>query len=223
MSDISSDLQIELEGLEYEIQTAKNRLPDYSARHFNTHREYALMECFRRAVELSEGCILCTKANLIEPQYILTRGLIERLIWVCWITKSNENAQNFIDAAEKEFKRRTRITLNTGHGRVTDTTTHEDKTQELLNSEWVKDIQPRMKIYEIAKDVGLEKLYIQIYGPLSIYAHGYMLESLADVKDENVSVLAAANGTMACINLVVKNWIVSRHQAPMKEIYAILG
>lgn len=222
MSDIDADLKVELDGLEYEIQIAKNSLPGYSSRHFNTQREKALIYCLRRAVELSEGCLLCTKENLLSPIYVLTRGLLESLIWVCWITKSKENAQAFTDATKNELKRLARKNLETGHGRVVDTTTKVDKTQELLNSDWVKDIRPRLRIEGAAKGVGLDKLYTQMYGFLSIFAHGIMFETNADAKDDKVNILAIANVLMECINLVVKNWIVARKQTPTKEIYAIL-
>lgn len=222
MSDLDSDLQIELEGLEYEIRVSKSRLPDYSNRHFNTQRENALIYCLRRAVELSEGCVICAKANLLAPLYVLTRGLLESLIWVCWITKSNENAQTFIEATKNELKRIVRKNLETGHGRVVDTATDKDKTRELLNSDWVKDIHPRLKIEGAAKDVGLSKLYTQMYGFMSIFAHGIMLETNADMKDDMVGILAVANALTECINLVVKNWITDRKQTPVKDIYAIL-
>ncbi len=222
MSDLDSDLQIEIDGLEYEIQVAKDRLSDYSNRHFNTQREDLLIYSFRRAVELSEGCVICAKANLPAPLNILARGLLESLIWVCWITKSNENAQTFVDATRNELKRIARKQLNTGHGRVVDEVTNEDKTKELLNSDWGKDIRPRLKIEDAAKNVGLDKLYTQLYGFMSLTAHGLMLESNTDTREGLIGDLAIANVLMECINLVVKNWITDRKQTPLKDIYAIL-
>jgi hypothetical protein len=222
MSDLVSDLQIELEGLKYEIQVAKSRLPDYSNRHFNTPKENALIYCLRRAVELSEGCFICAKANLLAPLYVQTRSLIESLVWACWITKSDENALTFIKATKNELKRIARKNLNTGHGRVFDMITNEDKTQELLNSDWVKDIQTRSSIEGVAKDVGLGNLYTQVYGFMSIPAHGFMLETDADLKDDMVGILAVANVLIESINLVVKNWITNRKQTPVQDIYDIL-
>ena len=222
MSNLDSDLQNELEGLEYGIQVAKSRLLDYSNRHFNTPRENTLVYCLSRAIELSEGCVTCSKADLLAPLYVLSRGLLESLIWVCLITKSNENAQAFIETTKSELKRMARKNLETGHAKVVDKITKENKTQELLNSDWVKDIRPRLRIEEAAKKVGLERLYSQMYGPLSILAHGIMLETNANVKKDTVGILALANVLMECINLVVKNWIVDRKQTPVKDIYAIL-
>lgn len=222
MSFTDSDLQIELEGLEYEIQVAKNRLPDYANRHSNTDRENALLYCLKRAIELSEGCKTCTKENLLTPQYLLTRGLLECLLWVCWIAKSQENAQAFVDAPRNELKRLAKKNLKEGHGRVVDKITSEDKTEELLNSDWSKDIRPLLKIEGIAKDVGLGKLYTQMYGFLSIFAHGIMLETNPNVKDEMGTMLSTASIFMECINLVVKDWIVDQKQTPLKAIYAIL-
>lgn len=221
MSDIDSDLKNEFEGLEYEIQLSKKRLSDYSKRHFNTQRESALIYCLDRAIELSEGCVLCTKSNLLVPLHLLTRGLIESLISVCWITKSNENAQHFINEAKNELKRIARNNLRTGHAKAFDKSTREDKTQELLHSEWAKDIQPRLNMEKKAKDVGLERLYTQMYGPLSIYAHGVMMETSSNIKKDTVSALALASALLVCINLVVKNWIIDRKQTPVKDIYAI--
>jgi hypothetical protein len=222
MSDTDADLKVELDGLDFEIQAAKKNLPEYSGRHFNTEREKALIYCLRRAVELSEGSILCSKENLLAPIYVLTRGLLESLIWACWITKSDDNAQAYIDATKNELKRLARKNLETGHGKVVDTATKVDKTQELLNSDWVKDIRPRLRIEGAAKDVGLDKLYTQMYGFLSMFAHGIMVETNASLKDDMVGILAIANVLMECINLVVNNWIVARKQTPIKEIYAIL-
>jgi hypothetical protein len=222
MSDLDSDIQIELEDLKCEIQVGKSRLSDFFNRHFNTQRENTLIYCLSRAVELSEGCVTCAKANLLAPLYVLSRGLLESLIWVCWITKSNENAQVFIEATKSELKRIVRNNLETGHAKVVYKVTKENKTQELLHSDWVKDIRPRLRIEEAAEKVGLEKLYSQMYRPLSIFAHGIMLETNADVKKDTVGILALANVLLECINLVVKNWIVDRKQTPVKDIYAIL-
>ena len=215
-------MKVELDGLDFEIQTARRNLPDYCSRHFNTEREKALIFCLERAVGLSEGSILCAKENLLAPIYVLTRGLLESLIWVCWITKSTNNAQAYIDATKNELKRLARKNLETSHARVVDTDTNVDKSQELLNSDWVKDIQPRLRIERAAKDVGLDKLYTQMYGFLSMFAHGIMVETNASVQEDMVGILAIANVLMECINLVVNNWIVARKQTPIKEIYAIL-
>jgi hypothetical protein len=222
MSNLELDLIIELEGLEYEIRVGKSRVPDYSKRHFNTQRENALIYCLRRALELSEACIICAKGNLLLPLYVLTRGLLESLVWVCWITKSNENAQAFIETTKNELKRIARKNFETGHARAIDKTTKEDKTQELLHSDWVKDIRPRLKIEDAAKKVGLERLYTQMYGPLSIFAHGIMLKTNANAKKDSMGILALANVLMECINLVTMNWITERKQTPVKDIYAIL-
>ena len=146
MSATDADLQNELEGLKYEIKVAKSNLPDYTSRQSNTEKEKALIYCLTRAIELSEGCEICAKENLLTPQYLLTRGLLESLIWVCWIAKSNENAQIFSDTARNEIKRLARKNLETGHGKVVDKVTNENKTRELINSEWVKDIRPRLRI-----------------------------------------------------------------------------
>jgi len=223
MSDINSDLQNELDGIEHEIKIAKDRLPDYTKRQFiNTQREKSLLYCLGRAAELAEGCILCARTKLLAPQYLLTRGLFESLIWVCWITKSDENAQAFNDATKNELKRLARKELNKGYGRVINTTTHKDVTEELLNSDWSKDILSRLKIEDAATDAGLEKLYTEMYGFMSIPAHGIMLDTNSSLEEDMTAILAVANVLMESINLVAKNWVDNRNQTPIQDIYSIL-
>ena len=224
MSSIKEDLQIEFDGLRYEIRVANKNIADFSKRHFNSTRENALVFCLQRAVELAQGCDRTAEARLLAPVYVLTGGLFESLVWVCWITFSNENAKAFIKATDNELKRVARKSLTNGHAKVRDKVTREDKTQELLKSAWAKDIERRIKIEEAAKVVGLEKLYIRVYSFLSMHAHGttFGLTLRGNVDEKLTSVLALANVLMACINLVVKNWIVARKQTAASDIYDIL-
>ena len=224
MASIEEDLQIEINGLRYEIKAAKKNIADYSKRHFNSTRENALIFCLQRAHDLAEGCNLLAETKLLTPVYALTQGLLESLIWVRWIALSNENAQAFVDTTANELKRIARKNLATGHAKVVDRVTHEDKTRELLQSAWAKGISPRLKIEDAAKAAGLERLYTQMYGPLSMQTHGtaFGFELKTSVDEEMVSILAVANVSMESINLVVKNWIVERKLTMVSDIYDVL-
>lgn len=222
MTNTSHDLQIEIDGLRHENKNAKNNVEDFKARHFNTFREDALIYILKRAIELVEGCDLLTEDKLVVPIRSLTRDLLESLFWVRWVTLSKENAQTFVDATGNEMKRLARVNLNTGHAKVYDRATGKDVTKDFLSSEWADNILRRLKIFDIAKDGGLEKLYRQIYGFLSLYTHGITFGLEENSDGGLVDILAVTNVVMGGINLVVRDWIVRRKQTDIVDLYAVL-
>ncbi len=223
MVETSEDLQIEIDGIRYEIAIAKFNASDFAKRHFNGTRENSLVFCLQRATEIATGCDLIWESRLLAPLYTLTRGLLESLFWVCWIAKSNENAQVFTDATSNELKRLARVILSNGFARVIERDTGENKTEELLESDWFNGTPHLMRIYNIAKESGLERIYRQIYGPLSMQAHGNVFGlELGSPEEELLGIMALANVIMECINMVVKNWIVNRKQIPVAKIINVL-
>ncbi|GEM_PF-2534779 len=223
MPDLLEDLQVEIDGLRSEITIARKNSRDFAKRHFNGPREIALVFCLGRAADTAEGCDFLAEAKLLPPLYSLTRSLLESLFWVSWIVKSDENAQVFVEAPTHELKRHVRKNLRTGFGRVTDRVTGEDKTEELLESDWSKGISPRLRIEELARASGLERLYTQLYGPLSMQAHGIVFGlKWGSAEEELLGVMASAYTLLECVNLVVKTWIVKRKQTSPAETYAVL-
>lgn len=226
MGDVLKDLQVEIDGLRYEIAAARKNSKDFAKRHFNGTRENALVFCLARAADTAEGCDLVGSAKLLAPLYTLTRSLLESLIWVCWIVKSDENAQIFVEAAGNELKRIARKNLATGAARARDRVTGENRTQELLASDWFEGTPRRLRIEDSAKACGLETVYTQFYTPLSMYAHGSVFGFEPATTEaallESVAVMQLANVLLECINLVVERWIVKRKQTSAREVYAVL-
>ena len=223
MPDSIEDLQVEVDGLRDEITIARRNSRDFAERHFNTTRESALGFCLASAADIGQGCDLMAEAKLLAPLYTLTRCLLESLFWVNWIVMSDENAKVFVDASINEMKRLARENLRIGFATVTDRVTGEDKTGELLESDWRNGISSRPGIYERAKASGLERAYKQMYGFLSIQAHGPAFGfEVGSAEEELLAVMALANVLLRCINLVVEAWIVKRKQTSPEEIYAIL-
>ena len=218
------ELQVEIDGLRHEIKIAETNLTDFSRRMFNKDREKAVIYCLARGCELGRGCEYAARSTLIAPLYALTRALYESLLWICWITTSEANAQRYIQSPRVEMKRIIRKALNTGHGRLVDNATGDDAAPALLASDWAKDIGSRISIEEVAKDCGLEKVHIRLYGLLSIQTHGASLDLKlhSDPKEEVTTVCAIANVLMECVNLVASNWISKRKATPASDLFAIL-
>ena len=222
-NDIQNDLDIEIDGIEIEISIAEKSIPGFKKRHFNKERENALIFCLERSLELTKGCLLLANAKLAAPLSATTRSLFEQMIWTCWIVLSTENSKAFTEWSSNELKRLARKYMTEGHAKVTDKETEEDKTTELLTSEWAKDISKRRPSFEqMAKEAGLQKPYIYCYGQLSMMAHGNIYNLDSENDNDILALTALVNVFMECVNLVVKNWIEKRKETPKGDIQRVL-
>lgn len=177
------------------------------------------------ATDIAEGCLLVAESHLVASLGTLTRGLLESLFWTYWIAQSNENAQTYQNLGVNELKRIMRKNLATGYGKVVDKETQENKSQEILESPEIKSVPKRSGIEDIPSGAGLERLYTQIYGSMSMEAHGstFGIWSEEDLDEKVFALLASANVFMECINLMVKNWMVDRKPTAVTDIYGTLG
>ncbi|CAG0936952.1 hypothetical protein TFLX_05852 [Thermoflexales bacterium] len=225
MAYSEEDFQIEIDGIIYEIGAANSNVQDFSRRHFNSVRENAVVYCLSRATDIAQGCLSLSKSNLLAALGMLDRGLLECLMWICWVVKADANAQTYRDLAVNELRRITRKNLRTGYGKVFDKVTQEDMTQEFLKSPEMQNIPRRVRIEDVAVEAGLERLYTQFYGAMSLEAHGsaFGISGSNDTEESRFVSLASANSILECINLVAENWIVKRTQTEISEIYRVLG
>lgn len=221
------EFQQEVTGLESEISIAKRSAEDFSKRHFNGVRENAIIFCLERASDIAEGCLIVANAKLPASLGSLNRALLEILFWACWVVQSDENAQAYQGLAVNELKRLMRKNLGTGHARVVHKETQEDKLLEFLKSPEMANVPKRLRIEDVARLAGLERIYTQIYGLMSMDAHGNtfgMSSFLAtDVDQKMFMLIASANALLACVNLIAKNWIVNLRQTDIADVYRILN
>ncbi len=225
MSDTKPGLEDEIAFLRDEITSAKTGVRDFQKRHLNGQQEDCLIYCLKRAIDISEGCLLAADTRLPESAAVLGRGLFEILIEVNWITFSKENAKKFAEATLGELKTNVREALKRGVGRVTLKATGEDKSQEFLSSPVMQDIPRRLQFGQMAKDVGLGKIFEMLYGFFSMCAHGFaygIAEELA-LESHLDATTAASVATMRCINLVVTAWMVKRQRSTVSQIREVLG
>lgn len=219
-----SELQIEIDGLKTETRIAQANMTAFSERQFNGVRENTLIFCLSRATDTAKGCLLVAESQLAVSLGILTRGLLENLLWTYWVAQSNENAQTYQHLGTNELKRIVKKNLDKGYGTVIDKQTQQNRSQEFLQSPKMKSILRRKNIEDIAKETGLERLYTQMYGSMSMEVHG---TTFGVWKEDEIGVkifalLAAANSFMECINLIVKTWIIEQKLVNATDIYRTL-
>jgi len=214
-----------LVALSHRLEVAEQDAEDYSARRLNRIQEKAVVYCLEHAIDVARGCLLAVKSKLPASLNILSRALLETLIWTRFITLSEENAQRFSDDAMHELKRSARRNLTAQYARVVDNVSGEDKTGEILNSPLLKNIPRRLSLEDAARDGGLLRVYSAVYGFNSIYAHGkaFGLSKTADPEREFYTSACAALGALQCTNLLASDWIVRQKQTESAILKRLLG
>jgi hypothetical protein len=198
---------------------------DFDRRTYNRDREKALLYCYHRALDLAKGCLEISSDELPESLITLTRALIEALIWTRYITLSEENANNFINSPLHEMKRVARKNLVAGYAHIYDRKSNEDRTTEIMDSELMRIIPPRITIEKAAKAAGLERLYTNIYGFMSMSAHGitYGIEIGKDIKTDLYASICTAIGALECIEVISNEWITNRKHVRNEILSHLLG
>ncbi len=206
------------------LHTERN-LEDFKKRHFNSHQEEAIIYCLDHAIDLSKGCAYSIESNLPDSSATLSRAMLETLFWARYVTLSQENAQEFIDSTNNELKRIARKNINEGYAGVLSQNSHEDKTKEFLDSEFMKDIPRRKSIESIARASELGHVYSMIYGFISLYAHGKTIgfKNESKFQKELYASACAALGALECIDLIAMDWITYRKKTSQEIIQRLLG
>lgn len=218
-----------IEHLREEVRISRRNIDDFGKRHFNGMRESAVIHCLKRAADIADGFILVAEATLVESANILERSLFEALVVTRWVTLSDVNAQTFSEGALNELKRILRKNLQSGNAKIFSRKGQGDKTAEFLHSEVMNGIPKRIRIEEIAKEAGLERIYTMYFGFQSLLVHGTSLgikfdEGYVNGEEKSLYIaVMAAGGFMYAINQTTRDWIVKREQTSMAEILRILG
>jgi hypothetical protein len=224
-NELPDDLPGVISALKYHIGWAERLAKDFQKRHYNAKREKAVIYCHLRALDLAKGSLACAEAALPDSLTLLCRALLETLFWARYVTLSKENAQAFEDATTAQLKRSARKNLAAGYARVVDTSTQEDRTAEFLDSVTMKGIPKRVRIEDAAEAGGLGRLYTNVYGFISMYAHGTAFGLLPDSETPSQVYASASTalGTLECINLLASEWIVNRRITDASTLTRLLG
>jgi len=222
---LPTDYQELISALKKHIELSEKYITDFESYHFNRTREKAVIYCLRHVVDLAKGGLATSLAELPDSLTTLSRASLETLFWARYVTISNENAQEFTDSTLNEMKRTSRKNLIAGYAKVYDIKTNNDKTKEILNSPLMKDIPKRVSIETAAQLGGLERVYTNLYGFISMVAHGraFELRTKPDNKDEIFASTSATLGALQCVEIISADWIIHRIQTPKETLIQILG
>lgn len=217
-------IQNEITGLKVELEKARKYLPDFRKRTFNGIKENALVDCLDRATDLTEGCLKSAGAGLSASSNTLARGLLDCLFLVRWILSSDENARRFELQNRNELIREMKKSLSSSPGPDETRSPQKRVVQIILPSIRFQNSPKKMGVKKIAKDGGLEKVYIRYYGFLLAESRGNLFDmpSAADKKWTILASLAISRAAMACVNSIISGWIISRKKTSVNDILKTL-
>ena len=219
------DYQELISAFKKRIEQSEKYIAEFERRHYNRTREKAVIYCLRHAVDLAKGCLASALAELPDSLATLSRASLETLFWARYVTMSKENAEEFANSTINEMKRLSRNNIKAGYLKVYDSTTNDNKTKEILDLMSKENIPDRVAIKKAAELGGLERVYTNIYGFISMVAHGraFELRTKPDIEGEIYASISAALGALQGVEIITADWIMHRKQTPKETLAQILG
>jgi len=172
------------------------------------------------ACENTTGCVLLAKADLGSPLEKVARSLFESLISTFWASLSDENANYAKESEANEWMRIIRKNLQEGRAGVIHKKTGTIESDAILNHPKVKGAKAPKQVLKMAEETGLKILYLQIYGPLSVWAHGTAYQP--EGKSRVYELMSLVRASLKAIHLIVVNRIREQKQTPLAALEDIL-
>jgi hypothetical protein len=210
--------------LKTHIEQSEKSIIDFEHRHYNGTREKAVIYCLRHVIDLAKGCIATAELELVDSLVTLSRACLETLFWARYVTISKEHAQEFVESTLNELKRVARNNMRAGYLRVRGKISDDDKTKEILSLMLNEKIPDRIAIKKAADLGGLERIYTNIYGYISMIAHGraFGIKTKSENQAEIYASLGVTLGALQGVEMITIDWIVSRKQTSEETLTRIL-
>jgi methionine-rich copper-binding protein CopC len=188
-------------------------------------RDLPVRLVLKRCADFGKGCAALGNDNNPTSLAILARAILENLILILWVTKSEENAKELQDAAIAELKRAARINLERGKAKIMNRVTGEDATEKILADDQFKKLPKRKSVEARAGEAGVEDLYHIFYRFLSLDTHGHELNlaegknalDLAVMHMQGIGALLKATGHAGTI------WLQARKRMDNETLRSMLG
>jgi hypothetical protein len=148
------------------------------------------------------------------------------MISTFWASLSDENAKQAIDSEATELMRIMRNNLRGGRAQIVHKETGKIETDTVLERPNLKDAKRPKKLSDMAKEAGLGSAYDQIYGFLSMLAHGTATEIIAQSQLEGkppiYEHISLVRGCLKALHLIVVNRIREKKLTPLADLESIL-
>jgi hypothetical protein len=206
------------------IMGSRNRHDELCGTASQDQQDTALIHCLARANEIALGCNAAAVGCLPLVLAILNRILIDELITVQWVCVSKENSLQFHSRSFSEMHKYISINIERKHAKLVNRNTGYDESNNFKKKSPYTNPH-HLKTEERAKQVGLHRLYTEMYTFLSNYVHGsdiLISQLTSDPIKATYNFTVSSYSLFLCIVEVVDNFIVKRTPTSVERIYSIL-
>jgi len=208
--------------LQAQVDALKARVAKPAFGNVATQQSKILVNFLSRAIQIGEGCLLVGRDRLGTPLFVLTRVLCEDLFLITWISISEANAAEYVDAVVWEVARLGLLNLERGRAKIINKTTGEDHTAAMVPK--FKELKTnRTNIEQLAGELGLGKVYDILYRSMSSEVHGktFGIGSSSD-NDGLAASLPAVISLIQTICLIADNKVLHDRTTTAAEVLRIL-
>jgi hypothetical protein len=179
------------------------------------------------ASESASGCVLLGKAHLGVPLGVVARSLFEAVISTYWASLSDENAKYAKESEMADMLRIMKLNLEKGRAQIVHKETGKIETDALLKHPLMKEARSSKRLADMATEAGMRNVYDQLYGLLSMRAHGSAVQMIAALQLEGkppvYEDVSLVRGCLKCIHVIAVNRIREKKQTPRSDLESILG
>jgi hypothetical protein len=179
------------------------------------------------ACENTTGCVFLGRSRLAAPLGTVGRSLFESVISTFWASLSDDNAQHVIDSETRELMRIMKNSLLWGRAQIVDNETGNIETGRVLNHPKLKEARRPKRFDDMAKEAGIKNIYDQLYGFLSMFAHGtatdIVAQSALERKPPIYELMSLSRGCLRSIHLIVANRVPDGKKTPRTALEKILN
>lgn len=212
----------QLDGLQDQIGDIKARiaLPAYA--NASAGQGQILGHFLCRALQMSEASDLVYRANLGTPLAALVRILCEDLFLCSWVSLSAKDAAEYSSGVISAWQTLVRIKTENGRSTLRHTLTHEDRTGELLRR--LKGVSTHgVRVEQLAKRLGLSKVYDLLYRFFSMEVHGKVFGLPSQSEAEGLSAaISAVVVLVKTIGVIADNRVLRNQATTPGEIIRLL-
>ena len=178
------------------------------------------------ACENTVGCILLGKSNLAAPLATVGRSLFESVISTYWASLNGDNADHMMESETQELLRIMKNNLLWGRAKIIHTETGVVETHRVLNHPAMKQVKGPRRFDHMAREAGIKNIYDQLYGFLSMMAHGTATNVMAKSQLEGnppvYEIMSLVRGCLKSIHLIVSNRLPDGKQTAIADLERIL-
>jgi hypothetical protein len=218
--------RISIEKLSEGQRTAEAALAILAEKPIAGMRQDALSFCLERSIELADGAILLAIANRLGSLAAVARSMYEAFLWAYFSSKSDGNAQQYLDTAQGQVLKVMKARVRAGLGRMLHRNTGEDVTDEFLSHKVPSP--PRWS--DMANHLGIGRVHNELYSLMSIYSHGSDVgfrnsgsDLVVTERAELVMVLAVAVFSLNGIVLAVRSIVIDGEPVPAEDVISLFG